>query len=72
MLVMSAVFIIEIASVVLQVGYFKWTRGRRIFRCAPYHWHLRMGGWPETKIVVRFWVASMAAVAIALATLKLR
>jgi phospho-N-acetylmuramoyl-pentapeptide-transferase len=71
-LIMSAVFLIEIGSVVLQVGYFKWTKGRRIFRCAPYHWHLRMGGWPETKIVIRFWVASMVAVALALATLKLR
>ena len=72
LLVMSGIFVLEIASVVLQVGYFKWTGGKRIFRCAPFHWHLRMGGWPEQKIVARFWILSILLVAIALATLKLR
>lgn len=71
-LVMSGVFLAEIASVVIQVGYFKLTRGKRVFRCAPYHWHLRMGGWQEQKIVTRFWVLSILLVAIGLATIKLR
>lgn len=72
LLIMAGIFCLEIASVVLQVGYFKWSGGKRIFRCAPFHWHLRMGGWPEQKIVARFWILSALLVAIALATLKLR
>jgi len=76
-LMMSGVFLIEIASVVMQVGYFKYTKrrsgtGRRILRCAPFHWHLHMGGWPEQKIVARFWILSVMFVAAALASLKLR
>lgn len=71
-LVMSGVFLLEIFSVVLQVGYFKWTKGKRIFRCAPYHWHLHMGGWTEQKIVVRLWIVTIVLVGIGLATLKVR
>ncbi len=71
-LVMCGVFAWEILSVVLQVGYFKWTRGRRIFRCAPYHHHLHILGWPEQRIVVRFWIISIVLTAIALASLKVR
>ncbi len=59
LLIMSGVFVLEIVSVMMQVGYFKWTKGKRIFRCAPYHGHLRMGGWQEQKIVTRFWIASL-------------
>lgn len=72
LLVMSGVFLAEIGSVTLQVGYFKATKGKRIFRCAPYHWHLHRGGWPETKIVARFWIVTVLLVAVAIATLKLR
>jgi len=72
LLVMSGVFVIEIASVMIQVGYFKATKGKRVFRCAPYHWHLHMGGWPEQKIVARFWILSLIFVAIGLASIKLR
>lgn len=72
LLIMSGIFLIEIGSVTLQVGYFKWTKGKRIFRCAPYHWHLHRGGWQETKIVARFWIVSILLVAVALASLKLR
>lgn len=72
LLIMSGVFVLEIVSVMMQVGYFKATKGKRIFRCAPYHWHLRMGGWQEQKIVARFWIASLCLVALALSTLKLR
>lgn len=69
---MCGVFMLEIFSVVIQVGYFKWSKGKRVFRCAPFHWHLRMGGWPEQRIVARFWIASVILVALGLATLKLR
>lgn len=72
LLVMSGVFLLEIGSVVLQVGYFKATGGKRILRCAPYHWHLYRGGWPEQKIVARFWIISILLTAVALALLKLR
>lgn len=72
LLLMSGIFILEIASVVIQVSYFKWTKGKRVFRCAPYHWHLRMGGWPEQRIVARCWILSVILVAVGLASLKLR
>jgi phospho-N-acetylmuramoyl-pentapeptide-transferase len=71
-LLMCGVFLLEIGSVVLQVGYFKATRGQRIFRCAPYHWHLHMGGWAEQKIVARLWIVTVILVALALASIKVR
>ncbi len=71
-LIMCGVFVIEIASVMMQVAYYKSTGGKRIFRCSPYHWHLRMGGWPEQKIVARFWLVSILLVAVGLASIKLR
>lgn len=72
LLLMSGVFLLEIASVVLQVGYFKATKGKRIFRCAPYHHHLHMGGWTESKIVARLWIMTVVLVALAIATIKIR
>jgi phospho-N-acetylmuramoyl-pentapeptide-transferase len=71
-LLMSAVFLAEIASVVMQVGYFKATRGRRIFKCAPYHHHLHLSGWTESQIVSRAWIVSILLVVAALASVKLR
>ncbi len=71
-LLMSGVFLIEIGSVVMQVAYFKATKGKRIFRCAPYHWHLHMGGWAEQKIVARLWIVTVILVALALASIKVR
>ncbi len=71
-LVMSGVLLIELGSVAAQVGYFKATGGKRIFRCAPYHWHLHLGGWTEQKIVVRLWIVSLILLAVALGSLKLR
>lgn len=71
-LLMCGVFMLEIGSVVLQVGYFKYTKGKRIFRCAPYHWHLHMGGWTEQKIVVRLWIVTIALIAVAMASLRIR
>jgi phospho-N-acetylmuramoyl-pentapeptide-transferase len=76
-LIMCGVFLLEIFSVVLQVGWFKYTRiktgtGRRIFRVAPYHHHLHMGGWAENQVVVRLWILAIILCVVALATLKLR
>lgn len=71
-LLMCGVFLFEILTVVMQVGYFRMTGGRRIFRCAPYHHHLHDVGWQEQKIVARFWIISIVLVVIALASIKLR
>jgi phospho-N-acetylmuramoyl-pentapeptide-transferase len=71
-LLMCGVFLVEIGSVVLQVGYFKSTGGKRIFRCAPYHHHLHLGGWSEQKVVARLWIVSILFVIAALVSLKLR
>ncbi len=68
------VFVIETLSVVLQVGYFKLTHGKRIFRMSPLHHHFELGGWPETKITLRFWIvaalAGLLGVTLFLATLQ--
>jgi len=71
-LLMCGVFLAEIASVVLQVGYFRYTGGKRIFRCAPYHHHLHLGGWTEQQVVARLWIVSIILSVIALASLKIR
>jgi len=70
-LVMGGVFVLETASVILQVGSFKLT-GRRIFRMAPIHHHFELKGWAEPKVIVRFWIISLLLVLVGLATLKLR
>jgi len=72
LLVIGGVFVIELMSVVLQVGYFKYTRGKRLFRCAPLHHHFHLAGWSEPQVVVRFWLMAAAFAALAIATLKLR
>lgn len=71
-LLMCAVFLWEITSVVMQVGYFKATRGKRVFKCAPYHHHLHLSGWTEGQIVTRAWIVSILLVVIGLASIKLR
>jgi len=70
--VIGGVFMIELFSVVLQVGYFKYSGGKRIFKCAPIHHHFHLSGWSEPQIVVRFWLLSIGFAILALATLKLR
>jgi len=70
-LVMSGVFVLETASVILQVASFKLT-GRRLFRMAPIHHHFELKGWAEPKVIVRFWIISLLLVLAGLATLKLR
>ncbi len=70
--IIGGVFVIELMSVVLQVGYFKYTGGKRLFRCAPIHHHFHLIGWSEPQVVVRFWLLAAAFAALALATLKIR
>lgn len=72
LLIIGGIFVLEAVSVILQVGYFKATGGKRIFRCAPIHHHFHLMGVKEQQVVVRFWVVSVLLVAIALATIKLR
>jgi phospho-N-acetylmuramoyl-pentapeptide-transferase len=72
LIVIGGVFFLEMFSVILQVGYFKWTRGDRIFRCSPIHHHYHLGGWSEQQVVTRFWVLSVAFAMLALVSLKLR
>jgi phospho-N-acetylmuramoyl-pentapeptide-transferase len=72
LLIIGGVFVIELLSVVLQVGYFKYTDGKRLFRCAPIHHHFHLIGWSEPQVVVRFWLLAAAFAALALATLKIR
>jgi phospho-N-acetylmuramoyl-pentapeptide-transferase len=69
--VMGGVFVIETLSVMLQVASFKLT-GKRIFRMAPIHHHFELKGWPEPKVIVRFWIISFVLVLAGLATLKIR
>jgi phospho-N-acetylmuramoyl-pentapeptide-transferase len=70
-LVMGGIFVLETASVILQVASFKLT-GKRIFRMAPIHHHFELKGWSEPKVIVRFWIISLLLVLIGLATLKVR
>ncbi|GHC20295.1 phospho-N-acetylmuramoyl-pentapeptide-transferase [Aidingimonas halophila] len=69
--VMGGVFVMETVSVILQVGSYKLT-GRRIFRMAPLHHHYELKGWPEPRVIVRFWIITVVLVLLGLATLKLR
>ena len=75
--IMGGVFVAEALSVMLQVGYFKYTRrkfgqGRRFFKMAPLHHHFEKTGWKETQVVVRFWIITMLLCLVGLSTLKLR
>ncbi|MGX5913186.1 phospho-N-acetylmuramoyl-pentapeptide-transferase [Aliidiomarina sp. Khilg15.8] len=69
--IMGGVFVVETLSVVLQVGSYKM-RGKRVFRMAPIHHHYELKGWPEPRVIVRFWILSLILVLVGLATLKLR
>lgn len=71
LVIMGGVFVIETVSVMLQVLSFKLT-GRRIFRMAPLHHHFELMGWPEPRVIVRFWIITVILVLVGLATLKLR
>ena len=59
MIIVGGIFLVEALSVIFQVGYFKMTHGKRIFRMAPLHHHFELKGWPEPKIIVRFWIIAV-------------
>jgi phospho-N-acetylmuramoyl-pentapeptide-transferase len=71
LVIMGGVFVMETVSVILQVGSFKLT-GKRIFRMAPIHHHFELKGWPEPRVIVRFWIITVVLVLVGLASLKLR
>ena len=71
LVIMGGVFVMETVSVILQVASFKLT-GKRLFRMAPIHHHFELKGWPEPRVIVRFWIITVILVLIALATLKVR
>ena len=70
--IVGGIFVAEVISVILQVGYFKISHGKRIFLMAPFHHHFEKKGWHESKIVVRFWIVSIILGLFAIATLKMR
>ncbi len=70
--VVGGLFVIETLSVIVQVGYFRWTGGKRFFRMAPLHHHFELKGIPESKIIIRFWITSFILGLVALSTIKLR
>jgi phospho-N-acetylmuramoyl-pentapeptide-transferase len=70
-LVMAGIFVIETLSVILQVASFKLT-GKRLFKMAPIHHHFELKGWPEPKVIVRFWIIAVMLVLASLATMKIR
>jgi phospho-N-acetylmuramoyl-pentapeptide-transferase len=72
LLVIGGVFVMEIGSSVLQIFFFKATKGRRIFRMAPIHHHFELKGWKETKVVTRFWILGGLLAILALSTLKIQ
>ncbi len=79
LVIVGGVFVVEALSVMIQVGYFKYTKrrsptgeGKRFFKMAPIHHHFQKLGWPETKVVLRFWIISLMCSLAGLATLKIR
>jgi phospho-N-acetylmuramoyl-pentapeptide-transferase len=72
LVLVGGLFVVEALSVIFQVGFFKMTNGRRIFKMAPLHHHFELKGWPEPKVIVRFWIIAIALALLAMSTLKLR
>ena len=77
LLIVGGVFVMEVLSVILQRGYFKYTKrksgqGRRLFRMAPLHHHFELKGWPESRVVVRFWILGILFALFSLSTFKIR
>jgi len=70
--IVGGVFVVEAVSVLIQIIYYKYTGGKRFFRCAPLHHHYHLGGWTETQTVLRFWLLAALFATFALATIKLR
>ena len=72
LIIVGGIFVMEALSVIMQVGYFKMTKGKRIFLMAPFHHHFEKKGWAEPTIVIRFWIIAIILALIGLSTLKLR
>ena len=72
LILVGGLFVFEALSVIFQVGYFKLTGGHRIFRMAPIHHHFELKGWPEPKVIVRFWIIAIILALLSIGTLKLR
>jgi phospho-N-acetylmuramoyl-pentapeptide-transferase len=72
LILVGGIFVIEALSVIIQVGYFKYTGGKRFFKMAPLHHHFEQLGWSEPKVIVRFWIVAVVLAMISLSTLKLR
>ncbi len=72
LILIGGIFFVEVASVVVQVGYFKWSGGRRLLRCSPIHHHFHLAGWSEQQVVTRFWVLAVVCAMAALISIKLR
>lgn len=72
LILVGGLFVFEALSVIFQVAYFKLTGGQRIFRMAPIHHHFELKGWPEPKVIVRFWIIAIILAIFAFSTLKLR
>ncbi len=72
LLIVGGLFVVEVLSVIIQVLYFKFTNGKRVFMMAPLHHHLELKGCDESKVIVRFWIVSITLALISLSTLKIR
>jgi phospho-N-acetylmuramoyl-pentapeptide-transferase len=71
LVIVGGLFVVEILSVIIQVGYFKMT-GKRVFLMAPIHHHFEKLGWTESQVVIRFWIIAVILALVGLSTLKLR
>jgi len=71
LMIMGGIFVLETVSVMIQVASFKLT-GKRVFRMAPIHHHFELKGWPEPRVIVRFWIITFILVLVGLASLKIR
>ena len=72
LVIVGGLFVMEAVSVIIQVGVFKITKGKRVFRMAPIHHHFELKGWPEPKVIVRFWIIAIMLALFSISTLKLR
>jgi len=70
--IIGGVFLIELGSSFLQTTYYKKTKGKRLFKCAPIHHHFQYKGWSESQIVVRFWVVGVILAMLAIVSIKMR
>ena len=72
LVVIGGMFVLEALSVMLQVAYFRWRGGKRIFKMAPLHHHFELKGWSETQVVVRFWIIGILLLLLSMSSIKLQ